>query len=231
MLIIRHVRHEGPGFLSGFLDSRQIAQELRCIESGNPLPDSVAGFDGLVLMGGPMSVNDPLPWIPRSEHLIRDAVDRGIPVLGHCLGGQLISKALGGEVTLNPVPEFGWQDVRCADTPEARHWLQGLPDPFPAFHWHGETFSLPEGAVHLLSSEYCHNQAFAFGPTLAFQCHIEMTQELITDWVGRAGEGELIGSDNSPSADTVLRQTPDKLPKMQAVAEVLYDRWLEGVSR
>ena len=126
-------------------------------------------------MGGPMSVNDRLAWIPKVLRLIRAAVAADIPVLGHCLGGQLLSKALGGRVRANREKEFGWLPVARVDSPQTESWLAGLPPRFEVFHWHGETFSLPAGATHLLRSRYCRNQAFVLGKNLGLQCHIEMS--------------------------------------------------------
>src|SRR3546814_216122 len=115
----------------------------------------------MVLMGSPMSVNDDLPWIASVLSLIRDAIRLDIPVLGHCLGGQLISKALGAEITVNPVKEIGWGEVTVSNNAQAREWFGNLPR-FQVFHWHGETFSLPAGTTHLLSSSHCRNQASSF---------------------------------------------------------------------
>ena len=109
--IFRHVAAEGPGYLAEFLDMQQIPWRLIAIDAGDAVPHSVEAYSGLVFMGGPMSVNDALPWIAPALALIRDAVAGDIPVLGHCLGGQLISKALGGTVSRNPVKEIGWGEV------------------------------------------------------------------------------------------------------------------------
>jgi GMP synthase-like glutamine amidotransferase len=230
--IFRHAAIEGPGFLAGFLDARNIPWRLIAIDLGDALPQSAEEFSGLVFMGGPMSVNDELPWITQELALIRDAVARDIPVLGHCLGGQLISKALGGMVAKNPVKEIGWGNVAVADHATAQSWF-GDMDTFDAFHWHGETFTLPQGAVHLLSSEYCANQAYAIGPHLALQCHIEMTETMITDWCA-VGEEEISANGTSPAvhaAQLMAQQTVQKLPALHSVAEQLYTRWLAGVQR
>jgi GMP synthase-like glutamine amidotransferase len=176
--IFRHLDIEGPGYLAEFLDARCIPWTLIAIDAGMTQPESPEAYSGLVFMGGPMSVNDDLPWIAASLDLIRQAVDRDIPVLGHCLGGQLIAKALGGTVSRNPVKEIGWHSVSVADLPEARAWFGNIRQ-FSAYHWHGETFSLPDGATHLLSSQHCRNQAFAIGKHLALQCHVEMTEPMI----------------------------------------------------
>lgn len=176
-----------------------------------------------------MSVNDDLPWIPPMLGLIRQAVDAGIPVLGHCLGGQLMSKALGGVVTRNPVKEIGWGRIRVDANPVARHWF-GAVTGFDSFQWHGETFSLPPGATRIMSSAFCSNQGFAVGPHLGMQCHVEMTRALIEEWCDD-GEQEIAASPG-PAVQLAARiraEIPGKLAPLQRVAEGLYDRWLEGI--
>lgn len=230
--IFRHTPTEGPGYFAEFLDERKIPWQLFAIDSGAAVPQDASAYDGLVFMGGPMSVNDDLPWIPRVLALIRDAVTHDVPLLGHCLGGQLISKALGGVVTRNPVKEIGWGDVTVADNDIARGWF-GETKSFPAFHWHGETFSLPQGATHLLSSACCINQAFAIGKHLALQCHVEMTPDMIAKWC-TAGADEILASTNSPAVQTaseMQRQMADDLPRMRKVAVHLYTRWIGGLRR
>jgi len=181
-------------------------------------------------MGGPMSVNDDLPWIPEVEALIGDAVAKDVPLLGHCLGGQLISKALGAVVSRNPVKEIGWGEVRVSDNDIARSWFGDVRS-FVAFHWHGETFALPQGATRLLSSAYCANQAYAIGKHLALQCHVEMTAEMIAVWCA-AGADEIAAS-SSPavqSASEMQLQMNGKLPRLNSVAAQLYGRWIKGLS-
>lgn len=228
--IVRHIAHEGPGYLSEYLDSLGLSHQLIRVDADEPLPDSVAGFAGLVLMGGLMSVNDPLPWITEEITLIHKALDANVPVLGHCLGGQMIAKALGANITPNRVKEYGWHTIQCCRKTDSDHWLDQLPAEFDAFHWHGETFALPEGAHHLFSNQYCVNQGFSYGPTLALQCHIEMTEELIRDWVARAEPGELDGGESTPTGETIIEQTKTKLEGMKKNAALLYGRWLEGLN-
>ena len=164
--------------------------------------------------------------------LVRDAVAGDIPVLGHCLGGQLISKALGGTVSRNPVKEIGWGEVTVADNDIARAWFSGARH-FNAFHWHGETFTLPQGATHLLSSIYCANQAWAIGKHLALQCHVEMTAGMIVSWC-EIGADEILASKDSPavqSAAEMQRQMANELPRLRKVATQLYTKWLAGLPR
>jgi len=179
--IFRYSPSEGPGYFSDYLEARGRPWRIVRIDQGERVPDDPRAFGGLVLMGGPMSVNDDLAWIPPTLELVRRAVDAGVPCLGHCLGGQLMSKALGGTVTRNPVKEIGWGAVRVADGSEAERWF-GATREFNGFHWHGETFTIPPNAIHIAESPYCANQAFALGKHLGMQCHVEMTPELIRSW-------------------------------------------------
>ena len=228
--IFRHAASEGPGYLAEFFDERNIPWRLIAIDAGDAVPPSTEAYSGLVLMGGPMSVNDDLPWIAPALALIREAVAADIPVLGHCLGGQLMSRALGGTVSRNPVKEIGWGEVAVADNDSARNWF-GEVRHFNAFHWHGETFSLPQGATHLLSSAYCVNQAWAMGKHLALQCHVEMTAAMIDSWCEI--EAEIIAAASaSPAVQSVAeiqRQTVDELPRMRKIASHLYSVWIAGL--
>lgn len=230
--IFRHIATEGPGYFAGFLDEHAIPWQLICIDAGDAVPQDVKAFSGLVFMGGPMSVNDDLPWIPQALALIREAAARDIPVLGHCLGGQLMSKALGGMVTRNPVKEIGWGKTTVPDNATAHAWF-GEIRAFDSFHWHGETFSLPQGATSILSSAHCTNQAFALGKHLALQCHVEMTAVMIREWC-QVGADEIAASASSPavqSAETMQAQMADKLPQLHAAARQLYRNWVKGLVR
>ncbi len=229
ILIFRHASHEGPGYLADYLVRRGLSHRLVRIDQNDPVPSSIDGVSGIVLMGGPMSVNDNLPWIPKVTQLIRQAVAADLPVLGHCLGGQLISKALGGTITKNPVKEIGWLPVTRVESAIAQNWLGDLPPEFEAFHWHGETFSIPPGATRILASRDCANQAFVTGKTLAFQCHIEMTSDLVREWA-RVGADELKPlSATVQSADEMARDLDPRARRMQGLADKFYDRWIQGL--
>ena len=158
--IFRHSVTEGPGYFAIHLDSRGIPWREVRVDQGEAIPVEPREFSGLVFMGGPMSVNDKLGWIDAVLALIRKGVALDVPVLGHCLGGQLMSRALGGVVIRNPVKEIGWGTVLTAKNPEARSWFGDLQE-FESFHWHGETFSIPSGAQNIASSEFCTHQAFS----------------------------------------------------------------------
>jgi GMP synthase-like glutamine amidotransferase len=168
--IFRHSPGEGPAYFATFLDRHSLPWTLFRLDDGVSPPPTPEGFSGLCFMGGPMSVNDDLPWIPQTLQLIREAAAAGIPVIGHCLGGQLMARAFGGTVGRNPVKEIGWGTVEATADAAAKDWLDDTAR-FEAFHWHGETFSIPPGATRILQSVHCANQAFVRGPHLCLQCH------------------------------------------------------------
>jgi GMP synthase-like glutamine amidotransferase len=232
VVIFRHAATEGPGYFATFLEERAVPMELIKIDEGIALPHDASPFSGLVFMGGPMSVNDDLPWIPQSLALIRDAVARDIPVLGHCLGGQLMAKAMGGVVGRNPIKEIGWGEVTVLDNPAAHAWFNDMPATFESFHWHGETFSIPQGATCILESAYCINQAFVLGKHLGMQCHVEMTEAMIKSWCA-VGAGEIAAALTSPAvhtAEVIQQGMATKVNSLNQIAGALYGRWIAGLA-
>ena len=224
--IFRHQEHEGPGFFQQVLHKHKIPYDILCVDQGEEVPQSLDSCSALVFMGGPMSVNDNLPWIEKELRLIRAAIEADMPVLGHCLGGQLISKALGGEVDANEVKEIGWLPVEKLDNQVSRDWLGPLPSSFEAFHWHGETFSIPRDATNILQSEKCPHQAFVINNTLAMQCHIEMTEPMVRQWAILHKHELVEGVPTIQSALTMENRLAERIEQLQAIAETVYERWL-----
>lgn len=228
--IFRFANIEGAGYFGEFLDRQGLPSTLIAIDQGEAVPTEINAYAGLVFMGGPMSVNDDLPWLPPLFELIRKAHAANIPLLGHCLGGQLIAKALGGVVSRNPVKEIGWLPLQIADAPEARQWFGDIKD-FLGFHWHGETFSLPPGAVRLASSADCANQAYALGKHLGMQCHVEMTADMILAW--RDSGAREIAANPIPTVQQPQQMQIDmqqRLEALHAVADRLYTLWIKGLA-
>ena len=229
--IFRHAPTEGPGYFATYLDRRHVPWRVVRVDAGEPVPENPREFSGLVFMGGPMSVNDDLPWIAPALRLVRAAVDGGIPVLGHCLGGQLMARALGGAVTRNPVKEIGWGRVDVLQNDIAGQWFGGM-NSFDCFHWHGETFSIPPGATRILSSPHCGNQAFALEGHLGMQCHVEMTPQLIRAWCEDWGKEVESLARRTPSVQTpaqMIENVEEKTHALNAVADRVYDRWIQGL--
>lgn len=232
--ILRFTAADGPAYFADFIKATdRPLVEIR-IDLGDTVPANASPFAGIGLMGGSMSVNDPLPWIPASLELIRDATEKNIPLIGHCLGGQLISKALGGTISRNPEgKEIGWHVLQIDDRELAEEWL-GTSEPFAAFHWHGETFTLPAGARRLAHSARCANQAFILGPHIGMQFHIEMDEPTIANWCAE-GADEIASALQKQdihkavmTTDTIKSMTPSTLPRMRAAADHLYRRWLQN---
>lgn len=227
--IFRNSATEGPGYFATFLEANHIPWTLIRIDDGAPVPADSRPFSGLAFMGGPMSVNDPLPWIPPVMALIRQAVQEDIPVIGHCLGGQLMAKALGGTVMANPVKEIGWHEIALTDHPVTRDWFGHNPV-LPVFQWHGDTFSIPPGGIRLAGSIHCANQAFALGKHLGLQCHIEMNRELVESWC-ESGSREIVAS-GGPAVQPVraiLDSLDARLAALNALAVRVYRRWTKGL--
>ncbi len=192
----------------------------------NPaLPDPV-GFDLVIAMGGPMSVNDESvwPWLRAEKRFLHTAVKRGVPVLGVCLGAQLVASALGSRVYRNPVKEIGWFPIEA--TPVVGSVFR-FPPRCDVFHWHGETFDLPEGAARLARSEACGNQAFQLGENvIGLQFHLETTPQSARALV------ENCADELTPGAFVQSRPRMLAVPD-EAYAEInrLMDRVLDHVTR
>ncbi|NNE38013.1 MAG: type 1 glutamine amidotransferase, partial [Gammaproteobacteria bacterium] len=136
--------------------------------------------------------------------------------------------AMGAKVKANPVSEIGWHMTRNLPSPDARQWLDGLDNENLLFHWHSETFDLPMGAVPILSSSYCEHQGFVSGKTLALQCHIEMTADMVSSWCD-INLGSLKVSDSVQSAEDMRDEIDHKIENLNQVAEKLYSVWMKGL--
>ncbi|MGH8120145.1 MAG: type 1 glutamine amidotransferase, partial [Gammaproteobacteria bacterium] len=198
------------------------------IDEGMQVPTRVDRCSGLVFMGGPMSVNDDLPWIEDELALIRQAHHMGMPVLGHCLGGQLISKALGGTVTRNPVTEIGWFPVEGAGITPATAWLKNISFPADCFHWHGETFTLPAGALPLFKSRYCQNQGFVLGNSLALQFHVEMQADMVRGWLDYYKDEIPAPAPGVQTSEEMLKNIDRRISALHVFADMIYGVWLKG---
>jgi GMP synthase-like glutamine amidotransferase len=232
LTIFRFSRTEGPGYFATFLDRHHIPWRLIALDAGEPVPADIDGMPGIGMMGGPMSVNDDLPWIEPLGALLRQAVDNDVPVIGHCLGGQMLAKALGVPVTRSPNVEIGWHDVAVEASPLAREWL-GDADKFQTFEWHNESFALPPGATRVLTNAACPNQGYVLGNSIGLQCHIEMTRELVETWV-TDGVGDLNAGHPGgyvQSADRITGRLDRDLAGLNRMADAIYTRWIGGLAR
>lgn len=225
---LRHVEFEGLGSIEPWLLKHGHTLSTTCEFRGEPLP-SVEEFDVLIVMGGPMGVNDEavIPWIATEKRLIRESIAAGKKVLGVCLGAQLIASALGARVYPNAEREIGWFEIRRTSAAAGHPLGSALPERYKVFHWHGDTFDLPPGAVHLAESDACKHQAFAVGTNvLAFQFHMEMTPE----WAAKLIDGcrdELTPAPHVQPAE-VIAADPERFAAMNERMSAVLARFLEG---
>lgn len=178
---LQHVAFEGLAQIEAWARTKGHPVTTTRFHEDGTLPEQ-ADFDWLVIMGGPMNIyeEDPYPWLVREKRFVREAVDVGKTVLGICLGAQLLADVLGGKVFRNPVKEIGWHPVEITESGAESGLFGFLPKRLTAFHWHGDTFHLPPGAVRTATSVGCPNQAFLFGDrVVGLQFHLESTPESI----------------------------------------------------
>lgn len=205
---LQHVPFEGLGYIGHRLETAGCRITGTRLFESRAFPDQ-RGIDLLVVLGGPMSVNDEaeFSWLAAEKRYVRDAVESGMPVLGICLGAQLIASALGARVHRNPEREIGWFPVQ--GVPAGRPGL-AFPPAFDAFHWHGETFDLPPGAVRLARTGACENQAFQLGDAvLGLQFHLEATPESVREIVANCRD-ELIPSRYVQSEEEILADAGER---------------------
>jgi GMP synthase-like glutamine amidotransferase len=228
--VFRFSPGDEPGRFAQWLDARGRPWRLFALHDGEPVPDDPRAFAGIGMMGGPMSVNDMLPWNAPMQALLRRAVAERVPVIGHCLGGQLLAKALGAEVGRARTAEIGWVDVDVVDQATADEWFGGRRR-FTTFEWHYEAFALPAGARRVLTNAFNDNQAYVIdGRHIGFQGHVEMTAEIARSWIA-------LSSDELPAASTPSTQTAaDILDRLEVrvaalneVADAVYARWAAGL--
>jgi GMP synthase-like glutamine amidotransferase len=230
--IFRFSPTEGPGYFADWLDARGLAWQLVALDKGAAVPADPRAFAGIGMMGGPMSVNDGLAWNAPLGAFLRAAVDLEIPVLGHCLGGQLLAQALGAPVTRAPMAEIGWLDVEVCDVEAQREWFGGRAA-FTTFQWHFDAFALPAGATRVLTNALNANQAYVIaGRHIGLQCHIEMTRALVETWLATgAHELPVESSPGAQSAADIRRDLDARVGALHAVADDVYTRWARGLSR
>jgi len=210
VLILKNIKAEGPGTIEGFLEDTGIPYKI--VDLAEEKIKDAEKFDTLIMMGGPMSVNesDIYPYIAKEENLTREFTKKGRRVLGVCLGAQIMAKALGAKVYRGKQPEIGWHDIELTDSGIKDNLMKKLAihpkagdfwKKFKVFHWHGETFDIPEGAVRLAKSELYPNQAFKYGDRgYAFQFHIEVEKQMVYDWLK-----------NEPLDQSKLKEETEKL--------------------
>ncbi|WP_018293532.1 type 1 glutamine amidotransferase [Mariprofundus ferrooxydans] len=225
--IISHAAIEHPGYLCSYLEERGVCYEKIYITQGAPLPKELDDVSGLVFLGSPLSVNDTLPWIAEELSLIRQASQKGIPVLGICFGGQLISKAFGGEIRSAPEMQIGWHRVTLSECAKDYFTNHRLMEDFFAFEWHRETFSLPNGALPLFNGGCIRNQGFIYKKCLALQFHLEITKPMVNEWLAKYSDYLKNPSECTQSKEQILENIDAHLTYQQMVANDIFSWWLD----
>ncbi len=228
ILILQHEPHEGLGAWDPLFKSQGRRVVFRNLFAGEkvPLEEELCEWEGIVLMGGAMSANDEnkLDFIRDELKMIPQAIELKIPLLGVCLGSQLIAKALGAKISRGTQKEIGWHPLQLGISCSKDNLFGGLSGPVMMFQWHGETFELPSGSIHLAKSALYPNQAFRYADRIyGLQFHCEMTDSMIREWV-KVGEKEL--EECKISGDKILEESLKYLPTLRHWAHQIAQKWL-----
>jgi GMP synthase (glutamine-hydrolysing) len=230
ILALRHVPHEGLGLLADVFVDRRLAYEVLDMPGHDSRSFDTDQWAGLIVLGGPMNVDeiDRFPFLAAEARWIQQAVAADLPVLGICLGAQLLAKASGARVYPNAVKEIGWYPVEWTSDVATDAIFHGCHASSYVFQWHGDTFDLPRGATLLATSPQCRNQAFRVGQTAyGLQFHIEVTAPIIAEWLDEPGNcGELAGLDYI-DPQVIHAATPARLPAMTELGRTVLGRWAE----
>jgi GMP synthase-like glutamine amidotransferase len=229
-LVLQHIACEPPGVYEDVLNERGASIRRVELDEGETLPDW-RKFSAIVAMGGPMSVNDEeeLPWLRTEKAFIAEAVRAGVPFFGACLGAQLLAASLGAEVVSGPAPEVGLLPVFLTEAAATDPVFAGLPRELLTLQWHGDTFSLPEGAVLLASSPSYPNQAFRWGRSAyGIQFHLELSREMAAQWTQVPAYADALERVLGPgSATALVDQLAARADNLRADGRQMFERWLD----
>jgi GMP synthase (glutamine-hydrolysing) len=225
ILVLQHHPVENLGAIADALEEAALAWQYVRVFDGHPIPKDVKGLGGLIVMGGAESVYqlDRYPYLRNEMALIESALAADKPILGICLGSQLLAAALGSEVRRGEHREIGWYPVRLSAGAQDDRLMRGLPPEFVAVHWHSDVFDLPQGAVALASSDRTPVQAYRYGAkAYGLLFHAEMTREILTALVGEFGEGlKRAGIDG----DAMVVAAERYLPALGKIGDTIFGRW------
>ncbi len=227
--IFSHATSEPPGYLVKLLDRLKYPYQLKCLEDGKQVPMDLEDISALVFMGGVGNVNEPTEWMLQEMSLIQKAKKQSVPVLGICLGAQLLSKALGGKVWQADSVEVGWHNVQLLPAAFDHPWFAQLPQEFTVFQWHAHVFSPPSGAISMATSQCTACQAYILGNTMAIQFHLEMSEDLISSLTEKFAS-DLIGeSDCVQNREQILMNISEHCQHTYEIADKLLEPWFNSI--
>src|SRR3990170_1938316 len=229
VLVLRHVLHEHLGTLAEALIANNITYEyVNFYENENP-DVSLNDISGLIILGGPMNVyeTDQYLFLEMEDRLIKQAIERDVPILGICLGAQLIAKALGAKVIKNKEKEIGWYPLKITEEGSKDRLFKHFNSEETVFQWHGDTFEIPEGGVHLAESSLCTNQAFRYGHNVyGLQFHIEVTPEMILEWLNvPKNQKEIMSLEGNIHPEAIKAEITKFIGRLNLLAENVFQEF------
>lgn len=229
VVVFQHVAHETLGTLADYFAKAELPCEVVPLYLAMPGPPDWTSAAGLVVMGGPMNVDqvDRYPFLRDEVRWIQEALARDVPILGICLGAQLLAKALGAAVYPNPVKEIGWYPLELLPAAESDPLFRGSPLEVMVFQWHGDTFELPDGAVHLARSPQCEHQAFRFGRhACGLQFHVEVTRQMVEQWLDEPDNRDELASLDYIDPRAIRAQTAEAITQMEQLGRRILPRFV-----
>lgn len=218
VLVLQHIECEGLGSLEDFFKEKGIHFDYRQLSDGDSVPKNLENYCAWILLGGPMNVyeEEKYPFLRQEGELLKEAFKKDFPTLGVCLGAQLIAKNLQASVTQGKRKEIGWYGIDLTRQGEKDPLFHGVPNQFPVFQWHGDTFEIPDGGAHLASSGLFPHQAFRFGQKVyGLQFHVEVTQNMIQDWVQTYTEEKI-------DSEKIFKETGLLMESLKKISDQIY---------
>lgn len=225
ILVVKHIACEGLGLWQEFFSEKEIKLEIVELQEVHSLPPPER-YKAVFVLGGPMNVyeEDAYPFLKEEDRFIKRALERGVPFVGFCLGAQLLAKALGAKITQNPAREIGWFEVSLTEQGRIDPMFDSLSECFEVFQWHGDTFTIPEGAVRLAVSKLCKNQAFRYGKTAyGFQFHVEIKPDMVSQWVTEYSED--LSSYGSAKGADIIAETHLRFSQTYKLSKRIFDNF------
>ena len=228
VLFIKHIDIEGPGTMLEYMNTKAIQYQIIDLSLGEKLPSNLNEYQAIVILGGPMNVyeEEKYNYLKDENKFIKKALEEKIPMLGLCLGAQLIAKAIGAKVGKSREKEIGWFKVKLTSDGLNDSIFDGFDNEIEVFQWHGDTFDIPENALHLASSNACANQAFKYNNVYGFQFHLEVTNNMVKEWLDAYAE-EILSMGDKVNKNGIIERANSFAQNYNFQAEVFYKNFFK----